>query len=274
MTHLEMTGLQAERPVIDGGTARTASSPTPRTGAPGSLPSWREILTIMAVSLVIAAVLVYGLLNLAYEHFYGALQVRPGDIGLTVGAMLSRSAGFIVVLAIAGTLVTVAVRVLLAGPRRRLHAHIGRTRSFHSRDFAVLLGCAVTVALLAVYTAAAISSSAASYTAEATATVRSGEPVRPLQLYGLPLLAIQADSAVVLPTSKARTLPGIWDLHDRPVLYLGQTNGIAVLYDPGRGGHGRVVYVPMSLIVMHISDCAGSASPPGCRPDESSSLST
>jgi hypothetical protein len=271
MTRLEMTGLPSERPVIDGGIARTASSPPPRDGAPGGLPSWREILTIMVVSLVTAAVLVYGLLSLAYERFYQALRIRPGDVGLTFGTTLSRSAGFIVVLAIAGTLVAVATRLLLAGPRRRLHAQVDRAQPFHnSRDFVIMLGCGVTVALLAVYTAAAISSSAASYTAKATAAAQSGHPVRPLQLYGLPLLAIQADSAVVWPTNKARTLPGIWDLHDRPVLYLGQTEGMAVLYDPG---HGRVVYAPMSLIVMHINDCDGSTSSSTCRPADSSSPS-
>jgi hypothetical protein len=271
MAHPELTGRRSERPVIDGGIARTASSPTPRNGAPGGLPSWREVLTTMAVSLVLAAVLVYGLLNLAYERFYEAFRIRPGDVGLTFGATLSRAAGFIIILAIIGTLGAVTVRLLLAGPRRRLQAQVDRTRSsFHSRDFAIMLGCGVAVALLGVYTAAAISSSAVSYTAKATETVRSGNPVRPFQLYGLPLLAIQADSAVVWPTSKARTLPGIWNLHDRPVLYLGQTNGIAVLYDPG---HGRVVYAPMSLIVMHVSDCAGSTSPSACRSADSNSPS-
>jgi hypothetical protein len=225
----------------------------------------------MAVSLVLAAVLVYGLLNLAYERFYEAFRIRPGDVGLTFGATLSRAAGFIIVLAIIGTLGAVTVRLVLAGPRRRLQAQVDRTRSFHSRDFAIMLGCGVAVALLVVYAAAAISSSAVSYTAKATETVRSGNPVRPFQLYGLPLLSIQADSAVVWPTSKARTLPGIWDLHDRPVLYLGQTNGIAVLYDPG---HGRVVYAPMSLIVMHVSNCAGSPSPSACRSADSNSPST
>jgi hypothetical protein len=224
----------------------------------------------MAVSLVLAAVLVYGLLNLTYERFYEAFGIRPGDIGLTFGATLSRAAGFIIVLAIIGTLGAVTVRLLLAGPRRRLQAQVDRARSFHSRDFAIMLGCGVAVALLVVYTAAAISSSAVSYTAKATETVRSGNPVRPFQLYGLPLLSIQADSAVVWPTSKARTLPGIWNLHDRPVLYLGQTNGIAVLYDPG---HGRVVYAPMSLIVMHVSNCAGSSSPSACRSADSNSPS-
>lgn len=271
MTHnLETTQPRSERPVFHGGIARTASPPTPRDGGPGGLPSLREILTIMAVSLAIAAVLVYGLLSLAYERFYQALGVRPGDVGLTFGMALSRSAGFIVVLAIAGTLVAVTVRLLLAGPRRRLHANLDRTRSFHSRDFAITLGVYVSAALLAVYTAAAIGSSAASYTAEATDMVRSGNPVRPLDIYGLPLLAIQADSAVVWPTSKARTVPGIWNLHDRPVLYLGQTGGTAVLYDPG---HARVVYAPMSETVMHASGCADSAPPPACPPPDGSSPS-
>jgi hypothetical protein len=272
MTHqVETTGLRSERTVFEAGIATNASSPRPRNGAPGGLPSLREILAIMAASLAIAAVLIYGLLSFAYERFYQALGVRPSDVGLTFGMALGRSAGFIVVLTIVGTLVAVAVRLLLAGPRRRLRAHPDRDRTFHSRDFAIVLGCYVTVALLAVYAAAAISSSAASYTAKAADRVRSGDSVRPLQLYGLPLLAIQADSAILQPTNKARTLPGIWDLHDRPVLYLGQTDGTAVLYDPDRG---RVIYTPMSSVVMHVSNCDGSAPPPGCQPARSTSPST
>jgi hypothetical protein len=269
MTHpVETTGpRRAERTVVDAGIARNAYSTTPRDGAFDGLPSLREILAIMAASLAIAALLILGLLSLAYERFYQALGVRPVDVGLTFGVALSRSAGFIVVLTIAGTLVAVTARLLLAGPRRRLSANPDRARTFHSRDFAIVLGCYVTLALLAVYAAASISSSATSYTAKAADTVRSGDSVRPLQLYGLPLLAIQADEAILQPTNKARTLPGIWDLHDRPVLYLGQTGGTAVLYDPDRG---RIIYTPMSSVVMHLRNCAGSPPVPGCQPARSS----
>ena len=178
---------------------------------------------------------------------------------------LGRSAGLIVVLAGATALVAVTVRVLLAGPRRRLRAHPDRLRSFHSRDFAIVLGSYVALGLLALYAAASVGSSVAHYTAKAADTVRSGEPVRPLQLYGLPLLAIQADSATLQPTNKARTLPGIWDLHDRPVLYLGQADGTGVLYDPGRD---RVIYTPMSSVVMHVRNCADVSD--GCPPARTS----
>lgn len=265
MAHqVETTGLRSERTVIDAKIAGDASSGPPANDAPGGLPSLRGILTIMATSLAIAVLLVSGLLNYAYERFYQALGVRPGDVGLTLGVTLSRSAGFMVVLAIVGTLVAVAVRLLLAGPRRRLRTQPDRIRTFHSRDFAIVLGGYVALGLLTVYAAAAVSSSVASYTAEAADMARSGNSVRPLRLFGLPLLAIQADSATLQPTNKARTLPGIWDLHDRSVLYLGQTGGTGVLYDAARG---QVIYTPMSSLVLHVRNCADDPpAPDGCRP--------
>ncbi len=261
MTHdVGTRGLPFERTIIHSGTARHAAAPPPRSEALGGLPSFREILAIMAVSLAVTALLVCGLLSFAYERFYQALGVNPADIGLTFGMAVSRSVGFTVTFAVAVALVAVAVRLILARPLRRLRAHSGRT--FHSTDFALVLGCYVALGLLAIFAAAAVISPVASYTAKAANAARSGNAVRPLQLYGLPLLAMQAEPATVQPTNKARILPGIWDLNDRPVLYLGQAGGVGVLYDADRG---RVVYTPMDLVVLHVSNCAGPAPPAACR---------
>src|SRR6266545_4442181 len=231
MTHdVGTRGLPFERTIIHSGTARHAAAPPPRSEALGGLPSFREILAIMAVSLAVTALLVCGLLSFAYERFYQALGVNPADIGLTFGVAVSRSVGF--------------------------------TRAFHSTDFALVLGCYVALGLLAIFAAVAVISPVASYTARAADAARSGNAVRPLQLYGLPLLAMQAEPATVQPTSKARTLPGIWDLNDRPVLYLGQAGGVGVLYDADRG---RVVYTPMDLVVLHVRNCGGQAPPAACE---------
>jgi hypothetical protein len=263
MTHdVETRGLPFERTIIHSGTARTAAAPPPRSEAPGGLPSFRELLAIMAVSLAVTGLLVCGLLSFAYERFYQALGVNPADIGLTFGVAVSRSVGFTVALAVAVTLVAVVARLIVAGPLRRLRAHAGWAGTFHSTDFALVLGCYVALGLLAIFAAAAVISPVTSYTAEAANAARSGNAVRPLQLYGLPLLAMQAEPATVQPTNRARTLPGIWDLNDRPVLYLGQAGGVGVLYDADRG---RVVYTPMDLIVLHVSNCAGPAPPAACR---------
>src|SRR6266508_5087696 len=263
MTHdVGTRGLPFERTIIHSGTARHAAAPPPRSEALGGLPSFREILAIMAVSLAVTALLVCGLLSFAYERFYQALGVNPADIGLTFGVAVSRSVGFTVAFAVAVTLVAVAVRLILAAPLRRLRARAGWTRTFHSTDFALVLGCYVALGLLAIFAAVAVISPVASYTARAADAARSGNAVRPLQLYGLPLLAMQAEPATVQPTSKARTLPGIWDLNARPVLYLGQAGGVGVLYDADRG---RVVYTPMDLVVLHVRNCGGPAPPAACR---------
>jgi hypothetical protein len=262
MTHdVETRELPFEHTIIRSGTARHLAAAPPRSEALGGLPSFRELLAIMAVSLAVTALLVCGLLSFAYERFYQALGVNPADIGLTFGVAVSRSVGFIVALAVAVMLVVVVARLILAGPHRRLRAQAGWARTFHSTDFALLLGCYVALGLLAIFAAAAVISPVASYTAKAANAARSGNAVRPLQLYGLPLLAMQAEPATVQPTNKARTLPGIWDLNDRPVLYLGQAGSVGVLYDADRA---RVVYTPMDLVVLHVKNCAGPAPPPVC----------
>jgi hypothetical protein len=263
MTHdVETREPPFEGMVIHSRTARTAAAPPPRGEAPGGLPVLREILAIMAVSLAVTALLVCGLLSFVYERFYQALGVNPADVGLTFGVAVSRSVSFTVALAVAVTLVAVAVRLILAAPLRRLRAQAGWARTFHSTDFALVLGCYVALGLLAVIAAVSVISPVTSHTAKAANAARSGNAVRPLQLYGLPLLAMQAEPATVQPTNKARTLPGIWDLNDRSVLYLGQSGGVGVLYDAERG---RVVYTPMDLVVLHVKNCAGPAPPPACR---------
>lgn len=262
MTHdVEPRELPFERTTVHSGTARVAAAPPPRSEALGGLPVFREILAIMAVSLAVTALLVWGLLSFAYERFYQALGVNPADIGFTFGAAVSRSVAFTVAFAVAVALVAVVARLILAGPLRRLRARAGWAGTFHSTDFALVLGCYVALGLLAIFAAVAVISPVMSYTAKAANAATSGNAVRPLQLYGLPLLAMQAEPATVQPTNKARTLPGIWDLNDRPVLYLGQAGGVGVLYDADRG---RVVYTPMDLVVLHVKNCAGPAPPPAC----------
>jgi hypothetical protein len=263
MTHdVETRELPFERTTIHSGTARTVAAATPRGEALGALPSFREILAIMAVSFAVTALLVCGLLSFVYERFYQALGVNPADVGLTFGVAVSRSISFIVTLTVGVMLVAVVARLILAGPLQRLRAHAGWAGTFHSTDFALVLGCYVALGLLAIFAAASVISPVTSYTAKAANAARSGNAVRPLQLYGLPLLAMQAEPASVRPTNKARTLPGIWDLNGRPVLYLGQHGGVGVLYDANRG---RVVYTPMDLVVLHVSNCAGPAPPTACR---------
>jgi hypothetical protein len=262
VAHRVDTEIRSE-PTIVSGAARSVASPAPPHVAAGALPSLKEIGVIMVAAFSITALLVCGLVSFAYERFYQALGINPADVGLGFGVALSRSAGFIVALAVVVALVTVAARLVLIRPLRRLGAHPGRAWTLHSKDASIVLGCYVTLGLLALFLAASVISPVTSYTAKARSAAASGNPVRPLQLYGLPLLATQAEPAFLQPANKARTLPGIWDLHDRSVLYLGQSGGISVLYDSDRG---NIVYAPMSLVVLHVGNCAAGASPSSCRP--------
>ena len=230
-----------------------------RAGEAG--PRQGGVLGVLAAVLAVVAVAVAGLASVAYERFYGALGVDAKDVGLDIGAIVRHATGFIVVVTLLLTLALLLVRWVADGLRWRLNAS-GQAWTLHNRDFAVLLGLYLAAGLLLAYAGYALTDRVVTYSTEAASAARSGYAVRPLQVLGLPLVATHAEPVTVLPVARARTVPGIWDLHDHQLLYLGQGHGGGVLYDAtGR----QAVYAPMNLLVMRVSNCAAKAPAPACK---------
>jgi hypothetical protein len=227
----------------------------------GAWPRQGGVLGVLATVLALVAVAVAGLASVAYERFYEALGVDARDLGLDIGVIVRHAAGFIVAVALLLTLALMLVRGVADGLRWRLQAS-GQGWTLHSRDFAVLLGLYLAAGLLLAYAGYALTDRVLTYSTEATSAARSGYAVRPLQVLGLPLVATHAEPVAVLPVARARNVPGIWDLHDHQLLYLGQGRGGGVLYDAtGR----RAVYAPMNELVMYVSNCAAKAPVPACK---------
>jgi hypothetical protein len=230
-----------------------------RVGGAGPRPG--GVLGLLASVLALVAVAVAGLASVAYERFYEALGVDAKDLGLDVGAIVRHAGGFIVAVTLLLALILMLVRWVADGLRWRLQVS-GQGRTLHNRDFAVLLGLYLAAGLLLAYAGYAVTDRVVTYSTDAASAARSGYAVRPLQVLGLPLVATHAEPVVVLPVERARTVPGIWDLHDHQLLYLGQGRGGGVLYDAtGR----RAVFAPTNELVMYVSNCAAKAPAPACK---------
>jgi hypothetical protein len=82
-----------------------------------------EGLRYLGGVLALAGILVYALLRMSYDVFYGSLSVDPEDVGLNYGRVLAQSTGVVIFIAafIASTIaVTLLVVVSRTGPERRL----------------------------------------------------------------------------------------------------------------------------------------------------------
>jgi hypothetical protein len=68
-------------------------------------------------------------------------------------------------------------------------------------------------------------------------------------LWGLPLVRLRADEVRVASAGGVGQFPAVDRLRGRKLIYLGEANGRAVLYDPG----SRVTfYVPASTLVLEV----------------------
>lgn len=100
----------------------------------------------------------------------------------------------------------------------------------------------------------------------------NGRPVSPprLPVAAIAVLPLHADPAVVQAVGDKTKAPALVELGSRPsswspLLFLGQSGGIAVLYDSELK---RSVYVPLAAVLLTVSNCAASTPPASCATKE------
>lgn len=225
-----------------------------RPGTADRTSVWSNRVQLVAGLASVGVAVAYVALRLAYTRFYDALGVAPEDLGLGKVDLLARSAGLVVAVALAGVfLLEVAAFVAIpiatalvffkrapedtgkpeqstsaAGPRRR-PAWVRRWWK---------VGAAISVALVVV-----------PITLLAPRVARQVEQGKAYRDWTVPW---RADPATV---RWLRQPPAGDPLSGRCVMYLGQANGIAVLYDVRSR---RVVRIPSSEVVILIDTSADS----------------
>jgi hypothetical protein len=209
-----------------------------------------------------SGILVYTLLTIQYERFYGALGIKPADVGLSYAGVLASSTGYVLfvlistllaaIFAVAGT--TLLVSILKRQLRPADIVAEGRSlfilvRESRQSMIGVLLFAVVVVPFIVALTR----------TYPSPETVRQGLPITPrgsmVFSFRLPLdrIPIFAYPAVVDSIEGAEANSSLHELRARPLLYLGQSNSIAVLYDSGQDG---ALYLPLSETTLRIDPCS------------------
>jgi hypothetical protein len=198
-----------------------------------------KIIGFLSPLVLISGIVIYGIQSLGYEWFYGRLGIDPAAIGLSYTTVLSRSAGFVAVIILAAVL-----------------SLIGDWWQGESP----LLWIGPTIAgLLLIFLVLELFGST-----RAANAVTAGRPVAPLRNLGVTELAFRADPVRIEPAGKAGEASAIDRLVSRAdLLYLGQANGVVVLYDASTQS---ALYLPSASIVMIQSNCATKRSPdPNCK---------
>ena len=216
-----------------------------------------EGLRYLGGVLALAGILVYALLRMSYDTFYGSLSVDPEDVGLNYGRVLTQSTGVVIFIAslIASTsAVTLLVIRMRTGPEQRLKDLL--------KDLLPVLRVPMNKVILAVGVLGLIlvAGWGLVYSAgDAAIAVKSSQPIGAGGWFTL--LPIRAEPVLVEPINEtvSKTISSQLDCNSarqapcaEKLFYLGQTGGTIVLYNASRQ---RKLYLPQSSVVLHVSNC-------------------
>ena len=188
-----------------------------------------SLLKNTAAALAVSGIIVYAISSLSSAIFYHPLGVTISEVGLNYAAILAQSAGMITLAAILGLGGLAAV------------TSIYRRGGLSRRGRAV--GLWVTVVAVILYLTISFFGGAIT----GLRYVLSGDGFSPSLL--TPLRA----APVKLYPVEGDRLPGAEALAGRTFIYLGEANGITVLFDSNTG---EAIRVPTSLIVTVAANCA------------------
>jgi hypothetical protein len=202
-----------------------------------------QLMANLTGVLTISGLIIFMILSVLYEKFYSEFGVAPSDVGIGYVETLSRSYGFVVLLALFTLTLAVLLRTVLRIERRfggrdrrrdsrlRVQLHGSRVRKFFlghrgfiRRYFGVLF-----VIYLSLYGVLIVNTLFTWYLQEDVYDLNlSGEPVSPYRWCSLTILDIKAQKADL----GAGTAPDIAkELKGRELFYLGMANRVYILYD-------------------------------------------
>jgi hypothetical protein len=200
-----------------------------------------SLLRRIAPILAVLGVGLYAYITYVYQRFYSALDVTPGDVGVTYATTLSRSVGLIV----AG-LVTFLGLVWIGKLLGALLLSVV-LNDVVGLIAAVVLAALIWLALPYVLYPVTVPPREADIAAN---LVRVGLPVAPVRLYGFTVMDLRADAATVAVNGNPDDSPAVKELASRrDLLYLGRAEGAVVLFDPATD---EPIQVPANAVVLRL----------------------
>ena len=207
--------------------------------------SWELVINNLPAVLAIGGVLVYSLAAFRTDQFYGALGVSPSDVGVNFSNTLGQSTGLAISFLLIGSLV--ALCFYFVGYYRRRIGHSNRKLQTPGALLVTLVASTYVVAALlyALY---------ANIDAE---DIRNGDNISPGRIGPLIIAPQMAHPAQVSPAGKPEEAKAIEGLKGHKIVYLGQANGVVVLYD---SNSNAPTYLPSSAVVMRVQNCQADSS--------------
>jgi hypothetical protein len=212
-----------------------------------STPKWAFPLEYTAAVLAILAVTSYVILRLAFGQFYGGLGIDPEDVGLGYADTVADSVEYVIYhLIFYG--IPVATGALLLGVIRYYTSR--RFEREQTQYIRTLIRQMLVLSLLTVVALAAVRFPQLG-AADAQA-VRQGRPVAAGRVGPFVVgLGPGAQPVTVYPIGETKG-QAAQAVQSRSLFYMGESSGIAVLYDYD---NQKVLYVPLSTVVLEVNNC-------------------
>ncbi len=214
----------------------------------------RTALTQSTVLVTLGAVWLYIMMSLTYDAFYGPLGVDPSDVGLSYTTILARSTGLGLLLSI--SIIGIVLSVIVDWIFEWIGSGIQVRRRRAIRLSVNWFWVAALLLLFSILTTRDNITRAG----HAAAAVRQGRAVVPIGRF-FTVLPLRADPVAIQPAGEAKAFPAIAGFRCDPtdyllpcdkLLYLGQANGVVVLYNATKD---QSVHLPASSVVLRISNC-------------------
>jgi hypothetical protein len=230
---------------------------------------WLTVAPVVAPALAIVGIVIYSVVQSAYQAFYSPFGVDPSDLGYSYARTISGAIGLVLYLITLAVPFSASYSIVTCLLWSRTYDRIqpdSISRSEALRPLWMEFGLLLLISFLCI---------AAFYpplilapeSRRASAQVQQGHAVRSGNLGPFVRLQIHADYARIGPASGDRSAANIGspsitpvcheidvrDLYGKPFLYLGQANGDIVLYD---SECRATILVPQSSIVLQISRSA------------------
>lgn len=211
---------------------------------------WERAATIATPVIAVVGLYVYGTLILAYSEFFQELGVNPADAGLDYAKTLGGAAGVAVVAAFSVAIAGVGLRGLIWLAQHADLLHGPGTIRRRVRRQPWLASAVLATALVGMALPVFLHIVADTY-ADRLKSGRRIEPIKvPLPVFDVELLAVHGDPAIV--EARGPNGDGRIGIFGPRLFYLGQSKGMAVLYNAHRQ---HVIYVPTSGVILRTVNC-------------------
>jgi hypothetical protein len=214
---------------------------------------FRSLGELSTGALALAGAIWYGFLWISYNRFYEPLGIIPSDVGLNYATILANSVGAAVAFLIPLAAIVISLVIFATSVRLRGYQYSRERQSWvvlvltrAMRNTLIIFGIIGMAFLIYTFPVTAQTQ------AQKVIAGRAVTPLHSLWWSPAPILTIHADPVIAISSTgakKAGESVAVETLAPTSLLYMGQANGIMVLYNSSTD---QAIYLPASSVLLTI----------------------